>query len=116
MLLTVAETSEFIRKAKKLLSDAEREELVSYLSAHPADGDLIEGTGGVRKLRWARQGMGKSGGVRVIYFFYNKGTPLYALTIYGKGEKDNLSKAERNELAKLVTILVGYWQVRQKGK
>ena len=116
MLLTVAETSEFIRKAKKLLSDAEREELVSYLSAHPSDGDLIEGTGGVRKLRWARQGMGKSGGVRVIYFFYNKGTPLYALTIYGKGEKDNLSKAERNELAKLVTILVGYWQVRQKGK
>lgn len=114
--ITVAETTEFIRKAKKLLSDTEREELISYLSAHPCDGDLIEGTGGVRKLRWARQGMGKSGGVRVIYFFYNEGMPLYALTVYGKDDKDNLSKSERNELAKLVTILVGYWQTRNKGK
>lgn len=115
MLITIAETSEFIRKAKKLLSDTERDELLSYMANHPLAGDLIEGTGGIRKLRWARQGMGKSGGVRVIYFFYNKGMPLYALTVYGKGEKDNISKAERNQLAQLVEMLVSHWQAR-KGK
>jgi hypothetical protein len=109
-VITVAETGEFINKAKKLLSDRERQELVSYLSAHPASGTVIEGTGGIRKLRWARQGMGKSGGVRVIYYFHNEGMPLYALTLYGKGEKDNLNAAERNDLAKLVVLLVGYWR------
>lgn len=111
-MITVAETGEFIKKAKKLLDEKERQELVSYLSAHPTDGTVMEGTGGIRKLRWARQGMGKSGGVRVIYFFHNEGMPLYALTLYGKGEKDNLSKEERNELAKLVALLVDYWRSR----
>lgn len=115
-MITIAETSEFIRKAKNLLSDVEREELVSFLAGNPLAGDLMEGTGGIRKLRWARQGMGKSGGVRVIYFFYNEGMPLYALTVYGKGEKDNISKAERNQLAQLVAILVGHWQSGHKGK
>jgi len=111
-VITVAETGEFIKKVKKLLDEEERQELVSYLSVHPADGKVMEGTGGIRKLRWARQGMGKSGGVRVIYFFHNEGMPLYALTLYGKGEKDNLSKEERNELAKLVALLVDYWRNR----
>ena len=111
-MITVAETGEFINKAKKLLSDRERQELVSYLSVHPASGKVMEGTGGIRKLRWARQGMGKSGGVRVIYYFHNDGMPLYALTLYGKGEKDNLSDAERNDLSKLVELLVGYWRKR----
>ena len=111
-MITVAETSEFIRKARKLLSDEERQELVSYLSAHPTAGDVMEGAGGIRKLRWARQGKGKSGGVRAIYLYYNEGMPLYALTIYGKGEKENLSQAERNELAKLVDILIAYWRNR----
>jgi hypothetical protein len=67
-MITVAETGEFIRKAKKLLSEDERQELVSYISAPPESGAVMEGTGGIRKLRWARQGMGKSGGVRVIFF------------------------------------------------
>lgn len=111
-MITVAETGEFIRKAKKLLSEDERQELVSYLSAHPEVGTLMEGTGGIRKLRWARQGMGKSGGVRVIFFYYNLGMSLYALTLFGKGDKDNLTQAERNDLAKLVDVLIGYWRER----
>ena len=72
----------------------------------------MEGTGGIRKLRWARQGMGKSGGVRVIFFYHNQGMPLYALTVFGKGDKDNLTPAERNNLAKLVNELISYWQDR----
>ncbi|MEI6306265.1 MAG: type II toxin-antitoxin system RelE/ParE family toxin, partial [Deltaproteobacteria bacterium] len=104
-MITVAETGEFIRKAKKLLSEEERQELVSYLSAHPESGNVMAGTGGIRKLRWTRQGMGKSGGVRVIFFYFNEGIPLYVLTLFGKGDKGNLTQAERNDLAKLVDIL-----------
>ena len=105
-MITVAETPEYAKRAAKLLSESERTGLISYLAAHPSAGDVMEGTGGVRKIRWARRGRGKSGGVRVIYFYYNEGIPLYLLTIYGKNEKDNLSDGERNALAKLVHLLV----------
>jgi hypothetical protein len=97
-------------EAKKLLTEDERQALVSYLSGNPAAGTIMEGTGGIRKLRCARSGTGKSGGVRVIYFYYNERMPLYALTVYGKGEKENLSKAQRNGLAKLVEMLVVNWR------
>lgn len=63
-------------------------------------------TGGIRKLRWARKGKGKSGGVRVIYFFYDDRMPLFLFTIFGKGEKENLRKSERNELGKLANVLI----------
>lgn len=102
MLATVAETPEYLRCAERLLSAAARAEVVEYLAARPKAGDVIPGTGGVRKLRWARGGRGKSGGVRVIYYFHSEAIPLYLLTVFGKNEKANLSKGERNELAKLV--------------
>jgi hypothetical protein len=83
--------------------------VVDYLAAHPKAGDLMEGTGGVRKLRWGRGGQGKSGGVRVIYYFHSEAMPLYLLTLFAKNERANLSKAERNDLAGLVEILVQTW-------
>lgn len=103
---TIAELPEFIRLADKLLTNAERLDVVRYLAEHPKAGDLMEGTGGVRKLRWGRGGQGKSGGVRVIYYFYDDQMPLYLLTLFAKGDKSNLTKAERNELAGLVELLV----------
>ncbi len=109
MLLTVAELPEYLRTTAKLLADADRRAVVDYLAAHPKAGDLIEGTGGVRKLRWAREGRGKSGGVRVIYYFHSEAMPLYLLTMFAKSERANLSKAERNELAGLVDLLVQQW-------
>lgn len=109
MLLTVAELPEYLRAASKLLSEHERRALVVHLAANPKAGDLIEGTGGVRKLRWAREGMGKSGGARVIYYFHSDAMPLYLLTIFAKNERANLSKAERNGLAGLVDLLVQVW-------
>lgn len=109
MLFTVAETPEYIRQVEKLLSSDERSDLVLYLAAHPRAGDLIEGTGGVRKLRWARGSRGKSGGVRVIYYVHSEAMPLYLLTLFAKNERANLSKAERNDLADLVDILVSAW-------
>lgn len=106
----VAELPSFIRLADKLLSHDERSDLISYLAEHPKAGDLMEGTGGVRKLRWRRGGQGKSGGVRVIYYFHDDAMPLYLLTLFAKGDKVNLSKAERNELAGLVELLVQIWK------
>ncbi len=82
--------------------------MIDHLGAQPRAGDLIQGTGGIRKLRWARGGRGKSGGVRVIYYFHSDRIPLYLLTVFGKGEKADLSKGERNELGKLVDVLKRY--------
>jgi hypothetical protein len=107
--ITVAETEPFQRKVSRLLTEDEREELITYVSAFPKAGVLVQGTGGIRKLRWARSGSGKSGGVRVIYYFHNLEMPLYLLTLFGKNEKTNLSKAERNTLSKAVGELVKNW-------
>ncbi len=111
-MLTIAEVPEYIRRVEKLLTEDERRDVVDYLAANPAAGALMQGTGGVRKLRWGRQGHGKRGGVRVIYFFHSARMPLYLLTVFAKNERENLTMAERNELARLVKTLVSVWLVR----
>lgn len=68
------------------------------------------GNRGIRKLRWARKSKGKRGGVRVVYFFYNEDIPLFLLAIFGKGEKENLSKTKQNELSKLVKLLIATYK------
>lgn len=103
---TIVELHEFIKRADKLLTQAEKDSIINYLALHPASGDLMQGTGGIRKLRWSAQGRGKSGGVRVIYYYHNKTLPLFLLTVFGKGEKANLTKQERNDLAILTTFIV----------
>ena len=106
MLCTVAEMPEYMRRASGLLSEEERKAVINHLAAHTNDGVLMTGTGGIRKLRWGRSGQGKSGGVRVIYYYHDGRLPLYLLTLFGKNEQPNLSKAQRNDLAKLVELLV----------
>ena len=105
-LLTVVETPSFLRDAKKLLNDEEREALVYYLSSSPRAGVLIKGTGGIRKIRWVREGSGKSDAYRVIYFFHSMEIPLFLLNMFAKNEKANISQAERNELKQLTDLLV----------
>jgi len=95
----VVETPSFARRAEALLSEAESHDLISFLAANPDAGDLIPGTGGVRKVRFAAQGHGKSGGVRVIYYFYDDECPIYALLIYGKNERADLSPDQRKAVA-----------------
>lgn len=112
-MLTIAELPEFIRTADKLLSETERHDLIRYLAQHPKDGDVMEGTGGVRKLRWQRGGQGKRGGVRIIYYFHDEQMPLYLLTLFAKSERANLTKAERNELADLTALLVKAWREKR---
>ena len=104
--MTVVETGRFLKDADRLMPDTERAELVEFIAANPESGDLISETGRVRKLRWALPGGGKRGGARVIYFFHNESLPVFLLAAYGKSEKANLTKAERNAIAKLVPLLV----------
>ena len=87
------------------LTDDDLRRLQEQLLADPTVGKCMRGTGGVRKMRFAFEQQGKSGGVRVIYIDFEIREKLYLLTAYPKSEKDNLSKDERNSLKKLVEIL-----------
>jgi mRNA-degrading endonuclease RelE of RelBE toxin-antitoxin system len=96
---TVVETPVFIRRAEKLLSEDEHAGLIAFLASDPEAGDEIVGTGGVRKVRYGAKGKGKSGGVRVIYYFYDDDLPIYALLVYGKNERANLTAEQRRAVA-----------------
>ncbi len=103
--ITVVETAEFTSRAKRRMSAKEVETVIDLVAAEPLSGDLIQGAGGLRKLRFAVEGKGKSGSVRIIYYYYNESIPVFLITVFAKKEKDNLTKAERNMLAKVVRIL-----------
>ena len=98
LMQTVVETPIFLRRAEKLLSEEEYTDVMTCLAGDPEAGDEIVGTGGVRKLRFAAQGRGKSGGVRVIYYFYDGSMPVYALLIYGKNERADLTPEQRKSV------------------
>ena len=95
----------FARKAEKLLTEEEHEDLLLYLSMYYKAGDEIRGTGGVRKIRYALKGRGKSGGVRVIYYFFDEVNPLLALFLYGKNEQASLTPTEKKLAASLAAAL-----------
>ena len=105
-LHTVVETPEFLAGARRILTEGERAALIDFLADNPETGDLMEGTGGARKLRWGAKGKGKRGGARVITFYGGPRMPVFLLTIFAKGDRANLSKAERNELRQLLAGLV----------
>ena len=102
---TVAETSIFQKRAAALLTGKEYSDLIVFLAANPEAGDEIVGTGGVRKMRFGARGKGKSGGVRVVYYYYSEDAPLYALMIYGKNEKADLSASDRKVVSALATAI-----------
>lgn len=96
------ETPVFTRIISRLISDKEYHLLQLQLSIRPESGDLIKGSGGIRKLRWASSGRGKRGGIRVIYFFYKDDNQIFMLYAYPKKERDDLSKDQLKQLKKLV--------------
>ena len=97
---------EFDRKWKDMgLTDRELKALQEELTINPQKGDVMQGTGGLRKIRVAFDGKGKSGSARVCYVDFAVYERIYLITAYSKDEKDNLSKAERNEVKKLIHIL-----------
>lgn len=91
---------------RKLMTDEQLTVLVDYLAYNPTAGDLIQGTGGVRKVRWGLDERGKRGGARVIYFYHSARTPLFMLTAYAKNEQADLSQKDRNDFRQLTKLLV----------
>ena len=108
-MITVAETGAFRQQVEGLLSEGEKFDLITYLSLNPTAGVVVQGTGGIRKLRWAGFGRGKSGGIRALYYFHSEKMPLYLLAAFGKNEKANISMKEARILASLVKQLKIYW-------
>lgn len=111
VLQTVVELPEFLRRAKAIMSDEERIALVDYIAANPQDG--ISLGGGLRKVRFAREGSGKSGGYRTIYVFGGAQVPIFLITVFAKNEKDNLSRAEQAELVAMSKLLLAYYGDRR---
>lgn len=111
--ITVQETNTFARQAAALLSEEEREEMIDFLAYNPEAGSLIRGTGGIRKVRYAAKGKGKSGGLRVIYYYHSDLMPLYALMVYAKNEQEELTAEDRKELAAFVIALKERWKARR---
>jgi hypothetical protein len=111
ILQTVVEMPEFTRQSQACMDAAVKEEFVDYIAANPLQGKLIVGTGGVRKIRWAgNSNQGKSGGVRVIYYYYDEDTPIFLFTVYDKHKKENLTQNEKNMLKSIITKIINAYQ------
>ena len=105
--LIIKTTPDFEKKSAKALTSESLEELYDYLEINPNSGDVIKGTGGVRKLRWktGKNNRGKSGGVRVLYYYKNE-ILILIITLYSKSDQENISDAERNELKRSLPKLI----------
>lgn len=90
------------------MSDEDIEDFVDFIASNPEAGDEITGTGGCRKVRFSIRGnnKGKSGGVRTITFYTGEHLPIFLITVFGKSQKVNLTKAERNALSGMTKAIV----------
>jgi mRNA-degrading endonuclease RelE of RelBE toxin-antitoxin system len=105
-LITIAETHSFQKEAQKILGENELDKLKDFLSKNPKSGDIIPGLRGIRKIRWQVNQKGKSGGSRIIYFFYNTNIPVFLLDIYTKSSKSDLSSKEKKIMNNMVDELI----------
>lgn len=112
---TVVEMPEFIRCAKKLgISEEEHEDIIDDLSSNPDAGDEIPGTGGMRKLRVAAKGRGKSGGYRIITFFTGIDVPVFLITMYAKNKKENITDKEKKIMKTLSGSIENAYRRKKK--
>jgi len=100
--MIIVETSVFTRRINELMPDDQYRELQEALTENPEIGDLIQGSGGLRKVRWKLPGQGKRGGVRAIYYWWVNNDRLLMLYAYAKNERSDLTKKQIAVLAKLV--------------
>ncbi len=108
---TVIETPEYLRDAKAArLADSERLHMVNVIASRPDAGNEIPGTGGARKVRFAGRGQGKSGGYRVVTFYSGPDIPVFLLNVFAKGDRIDLTKAERNELREILSEIVAIYR------
>lgn len=108
-------TPTFLTEAKKLrLTEEELQDIVNTIADDPQGGAIIEGTGGARKMRHATKGKGKSGSNRTIHYYGGDDVPVFLLAIYAKGDKANLTKGEKNALAKILPKIADEYRKAMK--
>lgn len=112
--VSVIELTGYRRRAGELLTQDEQDAVIDLVAYEPACGDLIPGTGGLRKVRIGRSGSGKRGGARVVYYFHDTGYPILLLALYAKNEKGDLTAAEKREFATFVKEIVRQWTTKRK--
>jgi hypothetical protein len=100
--MEIFETSVFSKQITRLISDEDYQQLQRVLVINPLAGVLIKNSGGLRKLRWRSKGTGKSGGIRVIYYYLTADDQIFMLVAYEKSKKDDLTKKQLASLRKLV--------------
>jgi hypothetical protein len=108
--VSVIELAGYKRRAGELLTPQEQDAVVDLVAYEPTCGDLIPGTGGLRKVRIAVGGRGKRGGARVVCYFHDADIPVFLLALYAKNEKDDLTVAEKKEFSDLTKELVRQWR------
>ncbi len=108
---TVIELPEFISQAKKIMTNQSKDDFIEYIAHNPLAGDVIQGTGGARKVRWASiEHKGKSGGSRVIYYYHNTHVPIFLFTVFRKSEQENITQSDRNQLKKVIQQLIARYE------
>lgn len=101
-LALIIETPKATKKIRALISDDIYREFQEALIHNPQLGEQVEGTGGVRKARWNIEGAGKSGGIRVLYYWANWEGKFYILLVYPKGDQENFTPEQKKQLRKAV--------------
>jgi hypothetical protein len=108
--VSVIEFAGYRHRANELLTAEQRDAVIDLIAYEPECGDIIPGSGGLRKVRIGRDGIGKRGGARVVYYFYNESFPILLLALYAKNEKDDLTEAKKRELAASIKVKVTQWR------
>lgn len=103
-MLTVVESPIFQKLWPIYWSEEERGEFAAHIAANPNEGNVIRGSGGVRKVRWSRPGTGKSGGVRVVYLVRDAQGEVYLLTLFAKSKSENISPAVLKEIRRVLEV------------
>jgi len=102
--MVIIETPIFTNKISALLSDEEYRAFQSALVETPSSGNIIQGSGGIRKIRWGASGRGKKGGVRIIYYWATRNDQIFMLYAYAKNERDDLTKDQLSMLREVVVL------------
>ncbi len=108
--VSVIEFAAYRRRASELLTAEQRDAVIDLVAYEPTRGDIIPGSGGLRKVRIGRDGIGRRGGTRVVYYFYNEDFPILLLALYAKNEKGDLTTAEKREFAAAMKEIVRQWK------
>jgi hypothetical protein len=105
---------QFVRDTKAAgLSEEEQQAVIDAIAANPLQGDQIRGSGGVRKVRFAGRGKGKSGGYRIVTAYFGPDIPIYLLALLSKGERANFSVAEVTAFKVLTAEIAHHWRRRR---